>query len=69
MLSQGRGAGEAHGAVVLLLAWCCMIAVMLIMIVTMSMSWFVSLKTDTLGSSLVSLGFYFLFLGNSKIII
>ena len=51
-----------------LLACCCMIVVMLIVIVTMSMFWFVSLKTDTLGCSLVSLGFYFLFLARPKIL-
>ena len=45
-----------------------MIAVMLIVILTMNVSWFVSLKTDTLGSSLVSLGFYFLFLARAKIL-
>ena len=67
-MSQRRGVGEAHGAAVLLLACCCMIVVMLIVIVTMSMSWFVSLKTDTLGCSLVSLGFYFLFLARPKIL-
>ena len=32
------------------------------MIMTMRMPWFVSLKTDTLSSSLNSLGFNFLFL-------
>ena len=54
-----------------LLVCCHMITMMLMvtmtMIMTMSMPWFVSLKTDTLGCSLVSLGFYFLFLARPKI--
>ena len=37
-----------------------MITVMVIMMMTMSMPWFVSFKTDTFGCSLHSLSFYIL---------
>ena len=67
MLSQRRGICEAHGTVVELLVCCHMITLMVTMIVTMSMPWFVSLQTDTLSSSLNSLGFNFLFLTINRV--
>ena len=43
-----------------LLVCCHMITVMVIMMMTMTMPWFVSFKTDTFGCSLHSLSFYIL---------